>query len=377
MTKTGSQKTEIRDKVLELESLVETISRGKMMWEATFDVITDPVVIINRKYEIVRANKALAGACQMDIRKTIGQLCYKIFAGCDAPCSKCPVHQTLASHESHSAELEIFSSKRRQYFVNAYSMSGIQNDEELIVLHYRDITDEKQLQRQLIHSDKMAAVGTLAGGVAHEINNPLGGILAFAQLVMRELGPDHSCYDDLKEIEDASLRCKKIVRDLLDFSRQYQKEQMDTIFLNDLVVKTISIVKLNLKGVGVNLTLNLSDHLPPIQGDMHKLQQVLLNLCTNAIHSMKDHGGELTLSTRASSNGQRLFLDIKDTGVGIDKDDIDRIFDPYFTTKGQGEGTGLGLSICYKIMDEHQGKIHVDSQIGKGTSFTLEFKRCP
>lgn len=375
MTQTG--KEHLSEKVQELESLVATISRSKMMWEKTFDVISDPVLIINRHYDIKRANKALARACNLDVRKVISEKCYKVFAGYDAPCPKCPVSRTLAGNEPCSAELGLFP-RHRQYFVNAYNLSDIPNDGskddgESVVLHYRDITDEKQLQKKLMHSEKMAAVGTLAGGVAHEINNPLGGILAFVQLVMREVGDGHSCMEDLKEIEDAALRCKKIVRNLLDFSRQELDEEMSYVFLGEMVQKTMAVISLNAKAVDVDVKLELDDDLPPIKGDINKLQQVVINLMTNAIHSMKDSGGLLTISTFANPEKSKVYLQVRDTGTGINKDDLTRIFDPYFTTKGQGEGTGLGLSICYKIVEEHRGKIDVESETGRGTAMTLSF----
>ncbi|OVE80534.1 hypothetical protein BVY03_06135 [bacterium K02(2017)] len=363
----------LSNKVEELEQLVETISRSKTMWETTFDVISDPVLIINRNFEIKRANKAFAKACNIDIRKVSQKKCYKIFAGYDSTCPDCPVFDTLESNEPHYVELNMFP-KQRQYNVNAYSMPKLNIDpDESIILHYRDITDQKQLQKRLMHSEKMAAVGTLAGGVAHEINNPLGGILAFVQLVMRELGDDNSCTEDLKEIEDAALRCKKIVRNLLNFSRQDFEEDMVFVDINDVINKSMSLIKINAKHNNVNINLDISDQIPHLTGDLNKLQQVILNLVTNSMHSMNENGGELSISSFSNPENSKVFLQIKDTGHGIDQEKIDRIFDPYFTTKGQGEGTGLGLAITYKIIEEHNGKIDVESEVGIGTTVTIQF----
>lgn len=363
----------LSEKVIELEKLVEIISRSKMMWEATFDVISDPVMIINKKFEITRANKALAKACGMGIKDVIQKKCYEVFAGYSSPCPKCPVGKMPSSEQSHAVELDVFPKSKRQYGVNAYSMPTIKNQADQIVLHYRDVTDEKQLQTKLRHSEKMAAVGTLAGGVAHEINNPLAGILAFVQLVMRELDTAHPVQGDLKEIEDAALRCKKIVRDLLDFSRLNLEEQMGVVSLNELISKSMSIIKINTKTSDIRLKQEYAEDLPAIKGDFNKLQQVLLNLISNSVHAMK-HGGELTVSTFADADGKKVFMQVKDTGTGIPPEDLERIFDPYFTTKGQGEGTGLGLSICYKILEEHKAKIEIDSKVKAGTTVTLQFK---
>ncbi|MCP5463921.1 MAG: PAS domain-containing protein [Deltaproteobacteria bacterium] len=364
----------LQKRVAELEQLVEVISRSKNMWETTFDVISDPVLVINPDFSISRANKALAKACDLDIRQVVGQKCYKVFAGREAPCEKCPVSDTIKSTVPHSSELEPFKNNR-QYHVNAYSAHHLfsENDES-IVLHYRDITDEKFLHKKLMHSEKMAAVGTLAGGIAHEVNNPLGGILAFVQLVMRQLPDDHSSQEDLKEIEDAALRCKKIVRNLLDFSRQEFQEAMDAVRLDEVVQKTLGMVRLNAKQADVELTLDLKEDLPSIHGDFNKLQQVLLNLVGNALHAMKNcQARKLSLSTFCNPEQSKIFLQVQDSGTGIDKKVLNRIFDPYYTTKGQGEGTGLGLSITYKIIQEHHGKIDVESELNKGTTITISF----
>lgn len=377
MTSGKADTKDLAKRVEELEKLIETISRSKIMWESTFDVISDPVLVINRNYEIKRANKALARASDLDIKKVVGQKCYKVFAGYDTPCPKCPVLDTLESNEPHSVELGMFPNLR-QYFVNAYGMGDLASaQDENIVLHYRDMTDEKQLHKKLMHSEKMAAVGTLAGGIAHEINNPLGGILAFVQLIMRELGDDHSCMEDLKEIEDAALRCKKIVRNLLDFSHKDVEEQMEYVMIGDVVSKSMSLIKINAKQYNIDIDLDIAEGMPPIHGDRNKLQQVLLNLVTNSMHSMKNKGGELSISAFANPERSKVFLQIRDSGTGIEAAKLHRIFDPYFTTKGQGEGTGLGLSISYKIVEEHNGKIDVESELGVGTVVTLVFPAVP
>lgn len=364
---------ELRLKVKELERLVETISRGKVHWEHTFDVITDPVSIINKEYEILRANKTLAKACAMDVRDVVGRKCFEVFAGYEYPCPRCPVSRTVTDHQPHSVELKPFPKRRRQYQVNVYSLPAEDDkSKEEIVLHYRDITDEKQMQKQLMQTDKMAAIGTLAGGIAHEINNPLGAILAFTQLAMRELEGQHACQENLKEIEEATLRCKKIVRDMLDFSRQSFDDRMQPIQINEVVQKALSLVKVNARHSKVKIEQNLAKKLSFLHGHFHKLQQVLINLITNAMHSMKEGGGTLTITTEESEDQTMQIVIVQDTGNGIDEEDLQKIFDPYFTTKEQGEGTGLGLSISYNIIREHQGNVSVESQKGQGTKFIIQ-----
>ena len=361
--------------IKELELLVETISRGKYMWESTFDAITDPVMIVSGDYIIKRANLAAAHAAKMDVRALIGKRCFENLVGSKEPCRGCPLKVTLKTRFSHSFTLDPFVKNNRQHHVNAYPFSaqplGSQEEGE-VVLHYRDVTDEKELERQLVHSEKMAAIGMLAGGVAHEINNPLGGILAFAQLALRDLGKDHPAFHDLKEIEESALRCKRIVEDLLDFSRQHQDDLKKAVSLNEVLQKIMPLIQMQAKATSIEVIEEFDPTLRPVCGNFHKLQQVFLNLITNAYHAML-RGGRLTLKTCFDRKMNRVCAEISDTGGGIPPEYLDKIFDPYFTTKKQGEGTGLGLSISYGIVQDHSGTIVVKSSKSQGTTFTVSF----
>lgn len=369
------QSHSLKDRIAELEVLVQTISRGKLQWESTFDVITDPVVIIDENYTILRANKAMAKACGLNVTEVIGKKCYQVFAGYSKGFPQCPVPLTLADKRPHGLELELFPKNNRRYFATAYLMSEVTpKSQNQIVLHYRDVTEEKALQQQLIQTDKMAAIGTLAGGIAHEINNPLGAILAHVQLVVSELEKNHPCQESLKQVEDAVLRCKKIVRDLLDFSRQNFDEQMQPVNLNSVVQKTLDLIEINARYSQIVIDLDLDKNLPNIFGHFHRLQQVILNIVTNAIHAMMTvRGGKLTIHTFVNKEDDFVCLKVSDTGHGIAEKNLDKIFDPFFTTKDQGEGTGLGLAISYRIIKEHEGQIEVESQENKGTTFLISF----
>ncbi|OGP08884.1 MAG: hypothetical protein A2048_02280 [Deltaproteobacteria bacterium GWA2_45_12] len=358
-------------KIRDLEQLVETIGRGKYMWESTFDAIADPVMIVSPEYKILRANKAAANAGNIDVRKMIGTTCYETLAGFKKPCRGCPLKETIKSKSNQTFSLDPFLNGGRHYQVHSYHIrSELAPDQ--VVLYYRDVTQEKKLHRELLQIEKMAAIGTLAGGVAHEINNPLGGILAFVQLVMREIAKDHPSQNDLKEIEEAALRCKRIVQDLLDFSRQHRDEKFGPIILNDIIEKMVPLIKIQAKNIGVEINLKFDPHLLPVEGSSHKLQQVFLNLITNAYYAMKK-GGVLTIKTYMNASKTKVLCDVNDTGEGIPSAISDKIFDPYFTTKKQGEGTGLGLSITYGIIQEHKGHIDVFSKLGVGTTFTFSF----
>jgi C4-dicarboxylate-specific signal transduction histidine kinase len=358
---------ELHNEIDHLKKLIGTIERGKLMWEATFDVIADPVVVVNPDLTVQRANKAFAMACGVDVREVVAKKCHEIFAGHKQACPGCPLQ--TAGNGIARKQLETFPKNQRQYEAGAFKMSG--RSEASVVLHYRDVTNQKQLQRQLVHNEKMAAIGRLAEGVAHEINNPLGAILAFTQIAEKALNQNHPCADDLREIEMATLRCQKIVCDLLNFARRSPEQQKEEINLNDLVHKALPVIRIQAKQVCADVQLHLVEDLPTCLGDVGRLEQVLLNLVANATHAMRDREGTLTLSTFTDETTKSVCLRIQDTGQGMSPEVLSRIFEPYFTTKQQGEGSGLGLSISHNIVQEHGGRIEAESQLGMGTTMTV------
>jgi len=232
---------------------------------------------------------------------------------------------------------------------------------------------EKKLQEthlQLVSSEKMASLGKLAAGIAHEINNPLGGILIYASLMKEDLPEDDPKRADLERIVQEAGRCKEIVKSLLEFARQTEpkKEPVDInraindglfFLVNQALFHNIEIVK------------NLDPFLPFVQGNAGQLKQVFMNIIVNAAEAM--HGsGRLTITTSRSPDGRSVLIEFTDTGEGIPEENLTRIFDPFFTTKDVGKGTGLGLATSYGIVEEHGGKIRVKSKVGEGSTFTIE-----
>lgn len=359
----------IEKKLSEAEKLVKIISRGKYQWQATFDAISDPVMIIDKDLNIVRANLSLARIAGKDIKTIIGKKCFATFAGRNVKCVGCAAIKALESKKPQSGRLEE-EIGNHDYIANAFPFIDEVDGKESAVVHYRDITEEKRLQQELIQQEKMVAIGMLAGGVAHEINNPLGGIIAFAQLIKRELKVDEPLYGDIEEIESAAMRCKKIVSDLLDFSRTSSGKKKHWLDINPLIERVIPFLKMELRSLNINLDTEFSKDIPRIYGDANRLQQVFLNLLTNACQSMSK-GGKLGVKTYVDDNRSWVFVEVMDSGCGILKEDINKIFDPFFTTKRPGKGTGLGLSISYKIIRDHHGTIDVSSQSGKGSVFIV------
>lgn len=353
----------------ELEDLVGILSRGKYMWESTFDAITDPVSIISETYSIERANIAMANVAGCDIREIIKKKCYEVFAGRNSPCEGCPAKAAWAGHEPVLNRLD---SKicGRFFEVHAFPYSSDKGDSRSMVIHYRDISESERLQEELMQQEKMAAIGMLAGGIAHEINNPLGGILAFTQLMIRDCGEGHVMKGDLEEIERAAVRCKKIVSDLLDFSRLSKPKDRQTLDVNPLLERLFPFLKMEFKSWNIDLVTELDPTIPKVVGSANQLQQVFLNLITNACHAMPK-GGKLLVRTGVKLDRSMVVVHVIDTGVGIPRANLTRIFDPFFTTKEPGKGTGLGLSVSYRIVKEHKGTIVVDSLEGKGTAFIV------
>ncbi len=230
---------------------------------------------------------------------------------------------------------------------------------ESVLCIARDITNEKNLERQLINTEKLASLGTLAAGVAHEINNPLGVILGFTDLLARKTPKDSQAYEDLKTIERQGMHCKQIVENLLRFAR-FGEGNTASCDVNDAIREVLNIVRHTLEMETIELTIDLDDTIPLVRGDSRELQQVFLNLINNACAAMKQ-GGTLTIQSQFISEENKAMVKIQDTGQGIGKKHIDRIFEPFFTTKPEGEGTGLGLSVTYGIVSKYGGTIDCKS----------------
>jgi PAS domain S-box-containing protein len=225
----------------------------------------------------------------------------------------------------------------------------------------KDLTRVKTMMEQLASSEKMASVGQMAAGVAHEINTPLGVILGYSQLMMDDFTPESEEGENLLVIERQAKACRKIVADLLKFSRQSQSTRED-ILINEILEDVLAVTEHSLNMDHIHTHRNFSPNLPTIVGDTQKLRQVFVNFINNAHHAMEDQGGgELFLSCRYEEETNRVIATVRDTGHGIPEDVVAKIFDPFFTTKSVGKGTGLGLSVSYGIIQEHGGDIEVES----------------
>jgi signal transduction histidine kinase len=237
-------------------------------------------------------------------------------------------------------------------------------------------TDElARMQLRMAQSERLASIGVLAAGVAHEINNPLGGILALTALALEQTAADDPRRENLEEVVRQTRRCGEIVKHLLEFSRQNRviPEEVD---LNALVGKTLALLERQAMFLNVRVERDLQGDLPRLVADGSQLQQVLINILMNAVQAMHEHG-TLRVQSRYDRGRDDVVLAIRDSGCGIPAEQIDRIFDPFYTTKESGQGTGLGLSIAYGIVSRHHGAIEVESAVGAGTTFTIRLPARP
>ncbi len=358
---------------VERDRVYQSVRRAKKELEGTIDAILDPVHLVDSSFRIQRANIAVSemGAC--NIRDVLGSRCHKVLFDRDIPCAGCPIDDaTHGGDEGFVGHVELeHAPTQRVYRMHAYRFLAHKGESPYCVCSYRDVTEERNLQRQIVQSEKLAAVGQLAGGAAHELNNPLGVIRSFAQMGLNRVRflKDEGLIDDFDEILKATERCARIVRGLLDFSRA-PKDEMGPVDLARVLSDALFLVQTQFKKKAVEIVEDFDVDTPRAHGNINKLQQVAVNLLQNAFQSVPA-GGQIRITTRPGKDGC-VDMVVQDDGPGIPAASKDRIFDPFFTTKPTGEGTGLGLSITYGIVQEHGGTISLEeTETDGGATFVV------
>jgi two-component system NtrC family sensor kinase len=370
MSAPAEKKLKVNQDPQETIAFVEELKR---QWVETLDAIPDPFIMVNDQFRIARANEAMAEIARTDVKKLVGKTCFEVFAGRESPCENCHMKNSRAG-EPHPG-YEIYNAKNDRWYEVATRRLKPVSGQQGVVQIYRDRTEAKKLQNQLAQNEKLASIGQLAGGFAHEINNPLGGILVFSQMLLREVPTDSQHYQDIVEIEAAAKRCKIIVENLLDYARQRPlRPKITDCNVHEIISNAVKFAALgNNQRNRYETDYKFGAKHFIFKSDSNRLTQIFLNLCNNAFQAMPD-GGKLSIKTdeEVSKNETFLVVRISDTGSGIRKDDLRKIFEPFFTTKEPGQGTGLGLSIVHGILQDIGGSIEVTSKEGKGSTFTVK-----
>jgi C4-dicarboxylate-specific signal transduction histidine kinase len=369
--------TDSRDAKLDDETMV-LVSVAKRQWERTFDAISESLMIVDNDYVIRRANVALADELGLAIQRVVGQRCYEVrsqsprafLRSTEGACDGCPVAD--AQRTRAATEGEVRSKEGRTNILRAFPLPDEKTP--MTVCHYHDVTDEREMTRELASAEKLASIGRLAGGVAHEINNPLAGILACAEVLQRGDVSEEERRDYLADIRKSALRCKAIVESLLRFSRQVHQTHQRKLSLNDVVEEAARLFGHKLTRA-IPASLALASDLPPVLGDANQLQHLVMNLLGNAYDSTDQtrRGGQIQIAT--SSNETDVILTISDSGSGIADENLAKLFDPFFTTKEEGKGAGLGLAVSYAIVQEHGGRITAANRPEGGASFVVTLPR--
>ena len=274
-------------------------------------------------------------------------------------------------HTLNLYKFRLRNAEDRSLIVNLSAVPLIGKEDQVIgrLLIFTDLTERVNLEDQLMQAEKLSSIGLLAAGVAHEVNTPLAVITSNAQMLLRQMDPDDPRTRTLEKVIAQAFRASEIANSLLKFSRIDSSEYSD-LDVNRVISESLSLVEPMLKAAKVTVNSQLKTALPAVYGNAGKLQQVFMNLIMNARDAMP-RGGELTIATE--SENSTVHVEVSDNGVGIPADQLNKIFDPFFTTKATSKGTGLGLAVTYGIIREHSGSIQVDSVVGRGTTFRLEF----
>jgi len=353
----------------------EMVRRAKEQWETAFDALSEGIAVVDDEGRVRRSNRALADLLNTPLPNVVGTPLGEALLG------KPNALQDLlvATRRGDRPAPLVARSERlgRAVRVNAARIPGAATEQSIVVM-VEDVTEQQALETQLVQSEKLAAVGQLVSGVAHELNNPLTSIAGLSEFLLeqKELGKKDRGH--LQVIQEQAERASRIVRNLLTFARKGGTERVP-VDLNDVIRRTLSLTSYDLKLKDISVERELSGALPDVFGDRHGLQQVVLNLVTNAAHAVAENPRERQREIIVSTwfDGQ-VHLRVADTGPGIPDDVAQSVFTPFFTTKEPGKGTGLGLSITYSIVESHGGQITLEPRGPRGgAAFRVDLPPAP
>lgn len=330
-------------RILRLEHL-ETLEQH---WTATFNAFDAAIGVLSKEGQIIKINRTFEkhfGKPPYDLKKVISQWCW-------------PPNRTEKKFS--------FNDKTYDLHFHPYNQGWI------VVLH--DVSDKEKLERQILESSKMAELGMISSSIAHEINNPLGGILSYLQLILMDLPKEHPQYEDIKEMESATQKCKNIVQNLLGFARKEDGEQKTLVSLVEVIQEALELCQFPVKYNGIEIQKNFEIRDAKIKGHRNNLVQAIKNIIQNAIEATHDRPGHIAVSLISLDNKFQLL--ISDKGEGIAPHNLHKIYNPLFSTKKSQNHPGLGLTVAFQIVQEHGGSLEILSQPKGGTKAIISFQR--
>jgi PAS domain S-box-containing protein len=354
--------------------------RHRNEWERTFDAIENVMTILDNDMRIIRANRAAGQILHTDPSELIGKHCYEVFQRRTEHCRRCRHEKNRCA----SAEIEMdYLGKTFQITLSPI----LKNDTVKGFVHTaKDISENKKLEAHLLQFQKTSAIAALAGGIAHDLNNILFPISGYTEMTMEMLPNNIALQKNMEQVLKAANRAQNIVQQILTFSRQSHeagKQERKPYRIQPVIREVLNLLRVSFPST-IEIRSAINDKCDCIMADPVQIQQVIMSLCTNAYHAMREKGGILTLGldeirlepydARAYPDmdpGAYLKLTVSDTGHGMDKSVMEKIFDPYFTTKAQNQGSGLGLSVAIGIIKSHNGYITVYSELNQGTTFNI------
>jgi len=346
--------------------------------QAIFDSVNDGVIVFDHNGSIQHLNHVCPKFFPPEI--LAGGSCREVFHP-DMGFSphNCPVELALHGERVETSMVSEREGYNARYIdITANPIKDSLGEQTRALVFLRDVTLKRQHEMQSIQTDKMSSIGVLATGIAHEINNPLTSVAGYAEALLRRFRDEPSLSKDdrlndfpkyLEVIVREAYHCKGIIGSLLNFGRK-SDGQLGTVKINQLLLEILELLQHQPNFVDMEVVAKLQEDLPSVLGDPSGLRQVFMNLLINACHAIID-GGRVEVSTTYSDNDRAIFVQIRDTGYGITHDVIDRIWDPFFTTKEVGKGVGLGLALSYNIVKRHGGEISVKSVVNEGSQFTV------
>ena len=373
---------EVKQKIHELEAANLGLRSKSSELQAMFDSISDGVIVYDNNGMVQHRNHVCPHYFP---QKTLpGCSCRELFhPGQESDPHGCPVERALTGERAEiSISSQISEGKVRFFEVTATPIEDSRSEQNRALLFLRDVTEKRLQELHLMQAEKLSSIGVLAAGVAHEINNPLSSVAGYAEALLRRFSAEQALADDprledfpkyLQVIVRESYRCKGIIDSLLSFSRK-SDGSVSNININDILKEVLELVRLKSQYDKIEIQTNLQADLPDIIGDPAGLRQVCMNLLINA-HQAVAGAGVVEITTKLTHQSMVMFQ-IRDTGCGISKNDIEQIWDPFFTTKDVGKGLGLGLAVTYNIIKRIGGEISVESQIGIGSKFTIRIPAC-